>query len=173
MHPIVWLRKDLPTALVENIGRALHEVGIVYGYQIKGRGFGVHSSSLHTMIYRLACESVAYIYAHMRCSNIHLTLRGAEIDGNHLLILRVEGGLRSTSEDRAYFDEGQRDRLAEKLGATRLDLTELRDHVRLFNGTLHVRIKGDKLRLTFLLQDVSETERKGLSTLVPLRLWAN
>lgn len=173
MHPIAWRRRDLPAALRENVGRALDEANITYSYQIKGRGFGAHSPNLHTVIYRLACESVVYICAHMRCSTIRLTLRGGEADGNRLVVLRVEGSLGSSAGDGVIFKEGQRDLLAQKLGATRLDLIELRDHVRLFNGELHVRIKGDTLRLTFLLQDIAETERGRMSALAPLRLWAN
>lgn len=173
MHPIAWRRRGLPAALRENIGRALDEAGVAYSYQLKGRGFGVHSSNLNTMLYRLACESVVYICAKVPCSNIRLTLRGVEVDGNRLVVLRVEGGLDAVIADDAFLREGVRDRLAHKLGATRLDLIELRDHVRLFNGEFHVRPNDDKLRLTFLLQDVSEKEWERLSAPTPLRLWAN
>lgn len=174
MHPIAWRRKDLPAALREHIGDALNEVGITYSYQIKGRGFsfGMHSSNLHTTIYRLACESVVYICTHMRCSHIRLTLRGVEIDDRRLVVLRVEGSLRSSAEGDTVFHDNPSDRLAQKLGATRLELIELRNHANLFDGELHVRIKGDKLRLTFLLHDIAETEREPLPAEAPLRLWA-
>lgn len=172
MHPIAWRRRGLSAALRENIGRALDEAGVAYNCQIKGRGFGVHSPNLHTMIYRLACESAVYICANMGCSSLRLTLRGGEIDGNRLVMLRVEGSMDAAGADDAFLREGVRDRLAHKLGATRLDLPELRDHVRLFNGQFHVRPNDDRLRLTFLLQDVSEKERERLSAPTPLRLWA-
>lgn len=173
MHPIAWRRRGLPAALRENIGRALDEAGIAYSYQIKGRGFGVHSSNLHTTIYRLACESVVYICANVRCSSIRLTLRGADIDGNRFVVVRVEGDTELAAEDNSFVIEGARDRLARKLGATRLDLIELRDYVRLFNGQFHVQPKDNKLRLTYLLQDVAEKEREQLPAPAPLRLWAN
>ena len=173
MHPIAWRRRGLPAALRENIGRALDEAGVAYSYHIKGRGYGVHSPNLHTMIYRLACESAVYICTHVRCSSIRVTLRGGEVDGSRLVVLRVEGGLDSSVEDDAFFRKGQGERLAQKLGATRLDLMELRDHVRLFNGEFHVRPMDNKLRLTFLLQDVSEKEWERVSAPTPLRLWAN
>lgn len=173
MHPIAWRRRGLPAALRENIGRALDEAGIAYSYQIKGRGFGVHSSNLHTTIYRLACESVVYICANVRCSSIRLTLRGADIDGNRFVVVRVEGDTELAAEDNSFVVEGARDRLARKLGATRLGLIELRDYVRLFNGQFHVQPKDNKLRLTYLLQDVAEKEREQLPAPAPLRLWAN
>jgi hypothetical protein len=173
MHPIAWRRRGLPAALRENIGRALDEAGIAYSYQIKGRGFGVHSSNLHTTIYRLACESVVYICANVRCSSIRLTLRGADIDGDRFVIVRVEGDTELAAEDDSFVIEGARDRLARKLGATQLDLIGLRDYVRLFNGQFHVRPKDNKLRLTYLLHDVAEKEREQLPAPAPLRLWAN
>lgn len=173
MHPIAWRRRGLPAALRENIGRALDEAGIAYSCQIKGRGFGVHSPNLHTMVYRLVCESVVYVCANMRCTNIALTLRGGEIGGHRLVMLRIEGGMDTIAADDAFLREGVRDRLAHRLGATRLDLIELRDHVRLFNGEFHVRPNDDRLRLTFLLQDVPEKEWERLSAPTPLRLWAN
>jgi len=173
MHPIAWRRRGLPAALRENIGRALDEAGVAYSCQIKGRGFGVHSSNLHTMLYRLACESAVYICANLRCTTIRLTLRGGEVDGNRFVVLRAEGSTESVRDDDAFVREGVRDRLAHKLGATRLDLMELGDLARLFNGQFHVRPQNDKLRLTFLLQDVTEKEWERLSAPTPLRLWAS
>ena len=173
MHPIAWRRRGLPAALRENIGRALDEAGVAYSYQIKGRGFGVHSSNLHTLIYRLACESSVYVCANVRCTSIRLTLRGGEVDGSRLVVMRVEGITESSAEDDVFVREGVRDRLAHKLGATRLGLIELRDRVRLFNGQLHVRQQDDRLRLTFLLQDVAEKEWERSPAPTPLRLWAS
>ncbi|GLQ89984.1 hypothetical protein GCM10007898_35590 [Dyella flagellata] len=176
MHPIAWRRKDLPAALRENIGDALNASGITYSYQIKGLGFGfgMHSSDLHTAIYRLACESVVYVCAHMRCSHLRLTLRGVQIADHRLVVLRVEGALGSPVIGDLLFEEIPSDRLAQKLGATGLELVELKDHASLFNGELHTRIKGDKLRLTFLLRDIPEMEQERLSTLAaPMRLWAH
>lgn len=173
MHPIAWRRRGLRAALRENLGRALDEAGVAYNYQVKGRGFGAHAANLHTMIYRLACESVVYICANVRCSDICLTLRGIDIDGNRLVVLRVDGQLDASTDDSSFFREGQRDRLAHKLGVTGLDLVELRDHVQLFNGEFHVRPMEKTLRLTFLLQDVAEKEWEHLSAPTPLRLWAS
>jgi two-component system, NarL family, sensor histidine kinase FusK len=174
MHPIAWRRRGLRAALRENLGRALDEAGVAYRYQVKGRGFGAHAANLHTMLYRLACESVVYICANVHCSDIRLTLRGVDIDGNRLVVLRIDGKLDTSAEDNVFSREGQRDRLAHKLGVTGLDLVELRDHVRLFNGEFHVRPMNDTLRLTFLLQDVAEKEwEQHLPAPTPLRLWAS
>jgi glucose-6-phosphate-specific signal transduction histidine kinase len=173
MHPIAWRRRGLPAALRENIGRALDEAGIAYNYRIKGRGFGVHSANLHTMIYRLACESVVYICGQARCRDVRLSLRGGEVDGTRIVVLRVEGHPDPNARDDAFALEGQRDQLAHKLGTSRLNLVELRNHVRLFNGQLHVRPKDDILRITFLLQDVTEREWEHRAAPTPLRLWAN
>lgn len=173
LHPIAWRRRGLPAALRENLGRSLDEIGIAYRYQITGRGFSALSSNLHAMVYRLACEGVVYICANVRCSHIRLTLRGGELRGSRLIVLRVEGTLAATSRDDAFFNEGQRDRVAHKLGATGLSLLELRDHVRLFNGGLHVRTTHEALRITALLQDVSEKEREPFPAPAPLRLWVN
>jgi hypothetical protein len=174
MHPIAWRRRGLRAALRENLGRALDEAGVAYHYQVKGRGFGAHAANLHTMIYRLACESVVYICANVQCADIRLTLRGMDIDGNRLVALRIEGHLDAGTEDSNFFRQGQRDRLAHKLGVTGLDLVELRDHVRLFNGELHARPTDKTLRLTFLLQDVAEQEwEQHAPAPTPMRLWAS
>jgi two-component system, NarL family, sensor histidine kinase FusK len=174
MHPIAWRRRGLRAALRENLGRALDEAGIAYNYQVKGRGFGAHAANLHTMIYRLACESAVYICANVHCSDIRLTLRGVDIDGNRLVVLRIEGHLDAATDDNTFFRQGQRDRLAHKLGVTGLDLVELRDHVRLFNGQFHVRPTDKTLRLTFLLQDVAEQEwEQHAPAPTPMRLWAS
>ncbi|HTV87136.1 MAG TPA: MASE1 domain-containing protein [Dyella sp.] len=174
MHPIAWRRRGLRAALRENLGRALDEAGIAYNYQVKGRGFGAHAANLHTMIYRLACESVVYICANVRCSDVQLTLRGVDIDGNRLVVLRIAGHLDGATEDSTFFRQGQRDRLAHKLGVTGLDLVELRDHVRLFNGQFHVRPSDKTLQLTFLLQDVAEQEwEQNVPAPTPMRLWAS
>jgi glucose-6-phosphate-specific signal transduction histidine kinase len=174
MHPIAWRRKGLPAALHENLGRALDEIGVSYSYHIAGRGFGSHSINLHSTIYRLACESLVYICTHTRCSNIRLSLRGGQINDRRFAVLRIDGKLDPVAEDDAFFKAGQLDRLAQKLGATRLNLPELRDLAQIFNGMLHVRPKGDAMRLTFLLQDVSSNEdQEPSSASTSLQLWAN
>ncbi|RUL63237.1 hypothetical protein EKH79_12605 [Dyella dinghuensis] len=170
MHPIAWRRSGLPAALRENIGRALDELGIAYSSRIKGRGLSGVGASLHTTIYRLACESVVYIGGNLRCSRIQLLLRGAEIDGQRIIVLRVEGFVEDGATVSAFNLEGQQKQLASKLGATGLDLHAMRDSVRLFNGELHVKPMNQQIRITALLVDAEkEREHKAPS---PLRLWA-
>ncbi|MGC1549084.1 MAG: MASE1 domain-containing protein [Rhodanobacter sp.] len=171
MHPIAWRERGLPAALNETIGRALDEAAITYHCTMHGRGLAQLAPSAHSAIYRLACESVAYISAQLKCSEINLQLRGCEMDGSRLAILRVEGRVGELRQDEVYSGANERDRLASKLGAVGLDLIGMRDHVRIFGGELHVRSDERKLRITCLINDASKKEREPIAAPAPLRLW--
>lgn len=172
MHPSAWRRRGLRAALKENIGRALDEIGIAYQFTVNGRGFSQASQGLHSMIYRLARESVVYVCGNLQCTSVKLLLRGAYIDERRVVVIRVEG----VKEDASYNDDfmlkGQHGRLAQKLGAVGLDLHQLRENAQIFAGELHVRTKANAIRLTALLVDASENEREHKAPSSPFRLWA-
>jgi signal transduction histidine kinase len=171
MHPIAWRERGLPAALNETIARALDEAGMSYRCTIQGRGLGRLAPSVHSAIYRLACESVSYINTNTKSPDIRLWLRGCEIDGARFAILRVEGALGQLRSNDTFYSTDERDRLASKLGAIGLDLVSMRDHARIFGGELHVRSDEQKLRITCLLHDAFQKERERLTAPVSLRLW--
>lgn len=169
MHPIAWRKRGLPAALRENIGRALDEIGVAFQCRLTGSGLSNASTSLHTMLYRFACEAVVYTCGNLDCTTIKLLLRGGNIDGHRLVVLRVEGVIDPGIQHSHYIPTGQTNRLTMKLGASGLDLIALRDQVRLFNGEMHVQTTENKIRITALLADEKEREPKAPSR---LRLWA-
>ena len=170
MHPIAWRRRGLIAALRETIGRALDEVGVAYQCKVMGRGLSLAGKNLHTMIYRLACESVVYIGGSLHCTSMRLLIRGGYIDGQRVVILRVEGFVEEALQG-AYPLDGQKSQLASKLGASKLTLHQLRDNARLFNGELHVRATAQKIRITALLIDTEQKERERHAP-SPFSLWA-
>ncbi|MBE1159527.1 MASE1 domain-containing protein [Dyella acidiphila] len=171
MHPIAWRERGLPAALNETIARALDEAGIAYRCDITGRGFTRMAPSVLSATYRIACEAVVYISSRLACSRIRLTLRGGETHGRRWLVLRVEGVLDpSSSANPAHFAE-DRQRLPAKLGASALNVQELRDHVGIFDGVLHTQVSRDRLRMTALLHDAVPEVLKEAAAAAPMRLW--
>jgi hypothetical protein len=80
--------------------------------------------------------------------------------------------LEETGVANAVYHSDERKRLAAKLGASMLDIPEMRDHVRIFEGLFHVRMFTNKLQLTAFLHDVTHEEQREISRLAPpLRLW--
>jgi two-component system, NarL family, sensor histidine kinase FusK len=156
MHPAAWRQRGgLPAALRETIARALKEVGVAYGCTIEGRGLMDLTSDVQTAIYRLACESVAYVNAQMVCSRVHVRLRGGITGQVYWAALRVEGVLEPAYINDAVYDTSERQFLASKLGAHGLGPDALRNHVRLFAGELRERITARGVQLTYLLVDPS------------------
>lgn len=170
MHPSAWRRRGLRAALKENIGRALDEMGIAYQSTTTGRGLSQASSGLHTMIYRLARESVVYVCGNQQCTSVKLLLRGAYIDERRIVILRVDGNRDESHYRDDFMLSGQQGRLAKTLGAVGLDLHQLRESTQIFDGELHARIKPNSIRITALLVD-AEREREPMAP-SPFRLWA-
>jgi two-component system, NarL family, sensor histidine kinase FusK len=155
MHPSAWRQRGLPAALRETIARALKEAGVGYSCTIEGRGLMDLTSEVHTAIYRLACESVAYVNTQMVCSGVHVHLRGGITNQVYWAVLRVEGILEPAHINDSVYDTSERQFLASKLGAHGLEPEALRNHVRLFGGELHERITARGVRLTYLLVDHS------------------
>jgi len=173
MHPVAWRERGLPAALNETVARALDEAGIAYRCEISGRGFTRLAPSVLTATYRTACEAVVYVTSRLACTRVNLKLRGGETHGRRWVVLRIEGVLEETGVASAVYHSEERRRLATKLGASMLDIPEMRDHVCIFNGALHLRMPKDKLRITALLHDaVQEETRPIMPSLAPqIRLW--
>jgi hypothetical protein len=173
MHPIAWRERGLPAALNETVARALDEAGIAYRCEINGRGFSRMAPAVLTATYRTACEAVVYVTSRLACTRVNLMLRGGETNGRRWVVLRVEGVLEETAVASAVFHSDERKRLAAKLGASKLEIPEMRDHVRIFDGLMHIRMPANRLQLTALLHDAVAQEEQGeIARLAPpLRLW--
>ena len=172
MHPVAWRERGLPAALNETIARALDEAGIAYRCVISGRGFTRLAPAVLTATYRTACEAVVHVTSRLACTRVNLVLRGGETHGKRWVLLRIEGTLEETGVASAVYHSEERRRLAAKLGTSTLDVPEMRDHVRIFDGLLHVRMPANRLRLTALLHDVVQEEQGEIARLAPpLRLW--
>jgi hypothetical protein len=72
-------------------------------------------------------------------------LRGGETNGRRWVVLRVEGVLEETAVASAVFHSDERKRLAAKLGASKLEIPEMHDHVRIFDGLMHIRMPANRL----------------------------
>ena len=172
MHPVAWRERGLPAALNETVARALDEAGIAYRCEINGRGFTRLAPAVLTATYRAACEAVVYVTSRLACTRVNLMLRGGETHGKRWVVLRVEGVLEETGVASAVYHSGERKRLGAKLGASMLDIPEMRDHVSIFDGLLHLRTPSDSLQITVLLHDaMQEEQRPDLRPAPPLRLW--
>lgn len=172
MHPVAWRERGLPAALNETVARALDEAGIAYRCEISGRGFTRLAPAVLTATYRTACESVVYVTSRLACTRVNLSLRGGETHGKRWVVLRVTGVLEETGVASAVYHSEERRRLATKLGASMLDIPEIRDHVRIFDGFVHVRMPADRLQITAFLHDAAQEEQRPvIAHAPPLRLW--
>ncbi|QAU22949.1 hypothetical protein EO087_02200 [Dyella sp. M7H15-1] len=168
LHPIAWRERGLPAALQETIGRALEEAGIAYQCDIKGRGFTRMQPAVLAAAYRSACEAVVYVASRLACSSLHLTIRGGETNGARWVFVGVEGAMENASVVRSINAISDRRQIAVKLGAMGLDISELRDHVRLFDGCMHQNAEGERMRLSILMHDARMLPREDLA---PVRQW--
>ena len=173
MHPVAWRDRGLSAALHETIARTLDEAGMAYDCTIKGRGLNQLAPSLQAALYRLACETVVYICGEETCLSIALSLRVGETHGERWAVLRLEGALQGLQMSDNSYRELECQYLATRFGAIGLDLSSMRDHVRLYDGELHVKTPPDKLRITFLLQDIRKKEREHSVAPAQTRLWVN
>lgn len=171
LHPIAWRERGLPAALNETVARALDEAGIAYRCTISGRGFTRLNPSVLLATYRLACEAVVHVSARLACNSIQLTLRGGETNGRRWVVVRVSGIVENRTVANAVFRSTERQRLASKLGANGLNLSELLNHARIFNGAVHVRSPDERTFVTILLHDAPKEVQRRERTSAPLRLW--
>jgi two-component system, NarL family, sensor histidine kinase FusK len=171
MHPVAWRERGLPAALNETVARALDEAGIAYRCEITGRGFTRLAPAVLTATYRAVCEAVVYVSSRLACTRVKLVLRGGETNGKRWVVLRVEGSLDENGVANAVYLSEERQRLATKLGASALDVAEMRDHVRIFDGVLHTRMPRNKLQVTALLLDAAREVQSSKPVSTPMRLW--
>jgi signal transduction histidine kinase len=168
LHPIAWRERGLPAALNETIARALDEAGIAYSCHITGRGLSQLEPSVLTATYRMACEAIVHACSRLSCTRVRLVLRGGLTGGKRWVVLRVEGIVEPDGSNPEDVSEERR-RLASKLGASGFDVSEMRSHVRIFDGDLHLRPSKDRTRITALLHDSAKEARRFKSS-APLRL---
>ncbi|GLQ45645.1 hypothetical protein GCM10007862_06960 [Dyella lipolytica] len=171
MHPTVWRERGLPAALRETIARTLDEAGFAYRFELKGRGLSQLSPSVHAAIYRLACEAVVYICEQQAWSTIMISLRGGHTNSQQWAVLRVEGLVNHSDINDPVFKKFESQQLASKLGANGLDTDAMRDHVRLYDGELHVRTRDDKLQITALIHDANQQVRESHGAPPALKLY--
>ncbi|GFZ85966.1 MASE1 domain-containing protein [Dyella caseinilytica] len=153
MHPSAWRQRGLPAALHETIARVLAEAGVAYRCDIKGATLSDLSPSMHTAIYRQACESVTYVNMQMVCSSVRVRLRVGITRQVHWAMLCVDGTVEPTHINDAVYDIGEREFLASKLGAYGLNLDAMRNHAYLFNGLIHERMTHKGMRISCLFVD--------------------
>jgi hypothetical protein len=174
LHPVAWRERGLPAALHETVARALDEAGIAYSCEIRGRGFSALEPAVLTAAYRTACEAIVFVCAKLTCSHVRLTIRAGATHGHHWVVVRVEGHY-SESDDgitnALYRNEHRRD-LSAKLGTNARDVNEMRSHVEIFNGCLHVIPSEACTRVTALLHSGTTQVRKQ-ETPAPMRLWVS
>jgi glucose-6-phosphate-specific signal transduction histidine kinase len=173
MHPAAWRDRGLSAALQETIALTLDETGMAYSCKIKGRGLHRLAPYVQAALYRLACETVVYICGEETCLSIALSLRAGETSGEGWAVLRLEGTLQGIEMSDTSYRKLECQYLATRFGAVGLDLASMRDHVRLYGGELHVKTIHDKLRITFLLQDVRKKERERSTAPAQTQLWVN
>ncbi|MGC1550029.1 MAG: MASE1 domain-containing protein [Rhodanobacter sp.] len=154
IHPIAWRERGLPAALHETIGRSLDEAGIKYDCLITGRGLSQLAPALHQTIYRLASEAVATICAQQTYNHVRLILRGGvRGNGQHWAVLRVIGMVDSLNPNNLTCRSDERQSIGAKLGTSGMSEKSLRGQAALFDGTLHVKKKGEAVVITVLLHD--------------------
>ena len=173
MHPVAWRDRGLAAALKETIAHILDEAGMAYLCKIKGRGLNQLDPCIQAAIYRLACETVVYICGEETCLTITLSLRGGETHGERWAVLRLEGAVQELQMMDPSYKKLESQYLAARFGANGLGLASMRDHARLYEGELHVRSTHEKLRITFLLQDVRKREREHSTAPAQIQLWVN
>jgi two-component system, NarL family, sensor histidine kinase FusK len=161
----------LPGALRETIARTLDEAGVAYRFELKGRGLSQLSPGVHSAIYRLACESVVHLCEQQTSSTIAISLRGGLTNGQRWAVLRVEGLANQIDINDPVYKKYESQQLAMKLGANGLSINAMRDHVRLYDGELHVRMLKDKFQITALIHDANQQMRESQNASPALALY--
>jgi glucose-6-phosphate-specific signal transduction histidine kinase len=158
MHPVAWRDRGLQAAFQETIARALDEAGMAYVCTIKGGDLNRLTPNLHAALYRMACEMVAYVCEQETCLGIALSLRTGGTGSSRWAVLRLDGVLQQNAMPDSSYRKLEGKYLVSKLGASGLDLDSVKDHVRLYNGGLHVRKLPDRLRISCLLHDLGSVK---------------
>ena len=85
------------------------------------------------------------------------------------IVVRVEGSIDVMHLARAIHNADDLKRLAVRLGASGLDINELSEQARIFDGELHQRKDDEHMCVTMLLHDA----QRALSEDAPVRLWVH
>jgi two-component system, NarL family, sensor histidine kinase FusK len=155
IHPTAWRERGLPAALRETFARTLDEAGLSYRFEMKGRGLSQLSPGIHAAIYRLACEAIVYICEQQAWSTIAISLRGGITNGQRWAVLCIKGFATLTDVNDPVYNKNESQQLAAKLGANGLDIHAMRDHVRLYDGELHLRTSQDACQISALIHDAN------------------
>jgi len=169
LHPVAWRERGLPAALQETIGRALDDARINYRCEIKGRGMTRMQPAVLSAAYRLVCEAVVLVTSRIGCASVRVSLRGGETNRMRWIVVRVEGSIDVMHLARAIHNADDLKRLAVRLGASGLDINELSEQARIFDGELHQRKDDENMCVTMLLHDA----QRALSEDAPVRLWVH
>ncbi len=154
LYPRAWRDRGLLAGLRDGaMAQALEEAGVSYRCEVRGRGLSQLSSNVHTALYRLACETMVYLFTQRSFTHVRLYLRGGETRGHRWAVLRLEGSGNNTSQSVDI------EQLAPRLGASGLGLDAIRDHARIYGGDPHMLPLPDGIRVTMLLHDAATGER--------------
>lgn len=172
LHPVAWRDRGLPAALHETVARTLDEAGIAYSCEIKGRGFHSLEPAMLAAAYRTICEAIAYACGKITCSMIRLKVRAGQTNGRRWLVVRVQGHCSDDGIASALYYSERRRNLGAKLGAHAQNIDEMRSHVEIFDGHLHVRSLDECTCVTALLYSGALSTRK-LAATTQTRLWVS
>ncbi len=119
----------------------------------------------------MACESVVHLCEQQTSSTIAISLRGGLTNGQRWAVLRVEGLANQIDINDPVYKKYESQQLAMKLGANGLSISAMRDHVRLYDGELHVRMLKDKFQITALIHDTNQQMRESQNASPALALY--
>jgi glucose-6-phosphate-specific signal transduction histidine kinase len=154
LYPRAWAKKDLPMALRDgSIADALATVGATYRCSIQDQYLNRLTPGVQVMLYRLACEVVAYLTAQQAYALVCVTSRCGMKNGRRWVALKICG---RGEDDNARWSLQQLELLRSRMGAEGLPLWTLRDQARIYEGAMHLRKDPGGWRVTFLLQDVHQ-----------------
>ncbi|HTV87032.1 MAG TPA: hypothetical protein VME63_16650 [Dyella sp.] len=163
ISPSAWRDRGVVAALNETVGGVLYEAGITYGCDASKRSLETLSQVLQAAIYRITGEAMAVLSESYECARIDLTVRTLWRQRRRWVVLRIDSTEDQAHIARALEHAQERHRVGMKLGASMHDVNEVRQFVRVFDGTLRMRRMGDGMRMSVLLREGpqrGECERK-------------
>ncbi len=154
MYPRVWRERGLPAALQTGvIASCLDEAGVDYRCDIQGRGLSRLAPEVNATLYRLACDTIAYLGAtQFGLSALRLVLRGGETNGRRWVVLRVIAscGIPAADASQASFNP---ELLAVNLGSSAMDPDAMRHLAHLYNGEMHAKAITMGYGISYLIHD--------------------
>lgn len=153
ISPSAWRDRGIAAALNETVGGVLHEAGIAYECDASRRSLETLSQVLQAAIYRVSGEAMAVLSESYLCGHIDLTVRTLWRQRRRWVVLRIDSTEDEKHVARALQHAQERHRVGAKLGASMHSVDEVREFVRVFDGTLRMRRFSDGTRVSVLLQD--------------------